>query len=1387
MTGFNNNLPIQMPFDQDLDYQNRQILEDRKKASLRMKNHENSMSPTTPPYLGPIGSNYNLHAQSNQQQHSQPLHYRTNFGKDYGYRPPSPASPMSTPTLLTQWSTQQIVERKRQQMLQRQHHWQHISAVPGQRHGEQGHHEHVKSDLSVPRLHLGTNHGTTHEVRKTDETPFDERDESPHLQQFSQSPIYTPENASPMRARLKFEDGLIVNHNMPRTNSGYIATQPGNPRSLVTNSSSSRESSNTSNHWSNIRIASPTLATPDGAKISRSVSSPRENRQVVPRPNNMTPPRAVIDRSYLDESSHISPIARIAASQNRSTLHNNLPPKNQTHYSVPVKLSPLREKEVNKSIAIRDSSPARPSVGDVALSPNEESTDTDNDEFDFFFDDERYGSRRLQEIAQNKCQIPKMRVSQPRTFPLGDLKTLASRNQFPIIGVPNMMTFADETSVLTGDFGEELPSEQVPCPPIQLIPKDDGSRDIAVISQGAVISRNQNGNSHGIIQPLSNRVKGHVIPSLSPMPQNSCSGQNPTSASLLEESHPLDELDVEQKSDSTTHMIDVGVARYLQGASKDKQNLPQSAPQTSSFQRSQLQAQSALPSNQVNGGKDEKPTRRSSVIVHNSTSQRSDEDSLFDFVDSTTTASTENETSTSTKPENSAAVPRKGLPVQGTQNRSDGQVSQTCDIKSQAIPRHSPFGNRFISLLQEDTDEDTVDTRLDRDCERVSDGATTEQKRVQAVWKKKVAMMNQTEECSKAVPTQSSSKSAKIGPFPASKHEQTPTMMLKPAVKNGSGSMSKQEKSSLVSSKPAAVDGGKGLLDVDSKRERRLDYLHHRKVQQIEHHKNGSTHSDIVQNNRTDGYDNVEATDGYQSLESMYTKSVESEAEDILKDIFMIGNGEATNPGRRNVKYKLPPEEKHVQLAAMDENASEETATTSADSITPDDEQHEMNEKTQKRSALASKDNDYRIHAPKSIRPILKVPTESNLKQRVSTVESKKDDDRLIGDVWSFVGNRISAVTFALGLVDSGESSLASPMTPSTRASISSPQSPSSDMTSRSSMARIISPFSSPESGKTDQTAANDNSYDDGSRSFSGWSLLDLASDVFLGSTPLSPCNELSSRATSVPEPDVVALKTDHSMLEDDARLLDLATQAAVSLHQIRGFEFDLAHTIDISRDIKFSVVDLKLPLGLIFQENDNGCWVKQVLRDGSAAQTNAVEAGDQLIAVDGISAVDMTVDEIAYLVRKQAHETVELTFLRYVGVFRPMVGSVVEEEGYEVMAKKESPNRPTSHKNPIEQPPLDDVSPRPDIKPARSCLHMMSKRSQTLCVGANVPKVHAKNYNGKKSKSLLPSFGKTTTLKKKHKANLANDYSWPENSIIQESSVQKKRGFRIFGRNRVT
>ena len=62
--------------------------------------------------------------------------------------------------------------------------------------------------------------------------------------------------------------------------------------------------------------------------------------------------------------------------------------------------------------------------------------------------------------------------------------------------------------------------------------------------------------------------------------------------------------------------------------------------------------------------------------------------------------------------------------------------------------------------------------------------------------------------------------------------------------------------------------------------------------------------------------------------------------------------------------------------------------------------------------------------------------------------------------------------------------------------------------------------------------------------------------------------------------------------------------------------------------------MELKLPLGLIFLENDGGCFVTKVSPDGSAARSGGIEVGDQLAVVNGTIGSRMTVDDICKVIK---------------------------------------------------------------------------------------------------------------------------------------------------------
>lgn len=139
--------------------------------------------------------------------------------------------------------------------------------------------------------------------------------------------------------------------------------------------------------------------------------------------------------------------------------------------------------------------------------------------------------------------------------------------------------------------------------------------------------------------------------------------------------------------------------------------------------------------------------------------------------------------------------------------------------------------------------------------------------------------------------------------------------------------------------------------------------------------------------------------------------------------------------------------------------------------------------------------------------------------------------------------------------------------------------------------------------------------------------------------------------------------------------MLQQALAAARAIHHVQGVEYDETQEINVLTDIKFVVVTVSLPLGLLFQEHEIGVWVSRVVPSGNGA-AKGVQHGDQLAAINGRSSVHTTIDEVASTITgAPSNLRVELTFLRYVGPLRPVPGSIIQE-GFEVTDTSVSPKR---------------------------------------------------------------------------------------------------------------
>jgi len=135
------------------------------------------------------------------------------------------------------------------------------------------------------------------------------------------------------------------------------------------------------------------------------------------------------------------------------------------------------------------------------------------------------------------------------------------------------------------------------------------------------------------------------------------------------------------------------------------------------------------------------------------------------------------------------------------------------------------------------------------------------------------------------------------------------------------------------------------------------------------------------------------------------------------------------------------------------------------------------------------------------------------------------------------------------------------------------------------------------------------------------------------------------------------------SNIGDGSELVQLALYAARSVHKLRGVEYDESFAIDMYKEVKKCHVTLELPLGIIFLENDGGCFVTKVSPDGSAARSRGVLVGDQLASINGSSSSKMKVDDICDAIGRSTDPSqIKLVFLRYVGPFRPSAKALLSE-----------------------------------------------------------------------------------------------------------------------------
>jgi hypothetical protein len=466
-----------------------------------------------------------------------------------------------------------------------------------------------------------------------------------------------------------------------------------------------------------------------------------------------------------------------------------------------------------------------------------------------------------------------------------------------------------------------------------------------------------------------------------------------------------------------------------------------------------------------------------------------------------------------------------------------------------------------------------------------------------------------------------------------------------------------------------------------------------------------------------------------RSLNSEYTKTLESEVEDMIKDILFIGKSDKSKPGRRKFKDKPEIRRKLKQrLLAMAMAAASEHNKQKRGDVHESNKMEILEESLEENEIFSSADLDSEPVVDPTIKKAQQQkPKKVTLNESVQITEnvvSSKAPSRstCVSDDRSSVVSASSAdsqtvVTlqtiesfhsdkngsddpFAamVGFVEGGLSA----MTSAVSYAFGESESPSSQQQTRGrtktrdgeqpskvAQCRDFNIFESCMGGGrlfegTDGFATNN--------AISVAVVQKLAQDMWYNNTAIakSASDTQSFHENSDKGGDVDEMERRLLQLANGSKVSLLALHAAHSVHKLQGVEYDESIPIDMSTELKVCPVTLKLPMGIIFLENNGlcqipgykifliwfvgltifslvlvgGCFVTKVSPDGSAARSGGVEVGDQLACINGASSLYMKVDDICDVIANSLDPSmVELVFLRYIGPFRAAKKTLLETE----------------------------------------------------------------------------------------------------------------------------
>lgn len=345
-------------------------------------------------------------------------------------------------------------------------------------------------------------------------------------------------------------------------------------------------------------------------------------------------------------------------------------------------------------------------------------------------------------------------------------------------------------------------------------------------------------------------------------------------------------------------------------------------------------------------------------------------------------------------------------------------------------------------------------------------------------------------------------------------------------------------------------------------------------------------------------------------------KSIESEVEDAIKDLLFIGSGKSSVPGRRKTKFHsgrsrdyqsvLPDDptlNDSITLNTLDESTIDGTSFTS---LQPESQSSGF-EPSLKKFSIGTADN----------------PT--------SQFKKSGNDVDTLNVVWTLVEDSMIAMGAVLGLSSTLKDETKTEGRADPEATVS------KELGEMNFEKPVVVPISEYPKDR------------------SSFQLIEAvrrsASDMLVtASSKMFKTDEGNSEV-------VEELKSGSctNTLEGDSRLNEFVLHTARSVHSLHGLVFDEAANPNIITDMEFVHVKVGLPLGILFQENSGGCWAAKVFLGGNAARAN-VQVGDQLGAIDGNSTIKMNVDGICKAVSDALNpNSIELTFLRYIGPHRPL------------------------------------------------------------------------------------------------------------------------------------